>query len=297
MNFYRKKTQKQKKIFKKETIVAWLLLSPSLFGISIFFLIPFLDVIRRSLYEAMGGKFVGINNYITVFQNEAFRLAVNNTIRFVVTCIPTLLLLSLFLSVLIYDLRKHKDFFKISFLLPMAIPVASIVLLWKIFFNYNGLLNVVITTMGASPIDWMNSSSAFYVLVFSYLWKNIGYDMVLWMAGLDGISNALYEAASIDGAGVWKKFRYITLPGLLPTIVILTVLSLINSFKVFREAYLVAGSYPHRSIYMLQHLLNNWFVHLDIQKMCASAVIVAGLLLLFIILIRNLGKKEAEEIS
>ncbi len=297
MNLNKKKIQKRKLIIKKETLTAWLLLLPSLFGISIFFLIPFLDVIRRSFYEAMSGKFVGVGNYITVFQNEAFRLAINNTIRFVLICIPALLLLSLFLSVLIYGLRKHKDFFKISFLLPMAIPVASIVLLWKIFFNYNGLLNGIITVLGGHSIDWMNSSGAFYVLVFSYLWKNIGYDMVLWMAGLDGISNALYEAASIDGAGVWKKFRYITLPGLLPTIFILTVLSLINSFKVFREAYLVAGSYPHRSIYMLQHLLNNWFVHLDIQKMCASAVIVAVVLLIFIILIRNLGKKEAEEKS
>lgn len=297
MNVNKKKNPKQKTICKKETLTAWLLLLPSLSGIFIFILIPFADVIRRSFYEAMSGKFVGTSNYITVVQNKAFRLAVLNTLRFVVTCIPVLLLLSLFLSVLIYGQKRHREFFKMSFLLPMAIPVASVVLLWKVFFNYNGLLNGLISMMGGQPIDWMNSSSAFYVLVFSYLWKNIGYDMVLWMAGLDGISNALYEAASIDGAGTWKKFCYITLPGLLPTVFILTVLSLINSFKVFREAYLVAGSYPHRSIYLLQHLFNNWFVQLDIQKMCAAAVIVAVVLLVFVILIRNLGKKEEEEIS
>lgn len=297
MNSNKKKKPKQKKICQKETRTAWLLLLPSLFGISAFILIPFMDVIRRSFYEAMSGKLVGASNYITVFQNEAFRLAVLNTLRFIVICIPVLLLLSLFLSVLIYGRKRHREFFKMSFLLPMAIPVASVVLLWKVFFNYNGLLNGAISMMGGRPIDWMNSSSAFYVLVFSYLWKNIGYDMVLWMAGLDGISHALYEAASIDGAGTWKKFRYITLPGLLPTVFILTVLSLINSFKVFREAYLVAGSYPNRSIYLLQHLFNNWYVQLDIQKMCAAAVIVVVILLIFVILIRNLGKKEEEEIS
>jgi multiple sugar transport system permease protein len=297
MNSNKKKNPKQKKICQKETRTAWLLLLPSLFGISAFILIPFMDVIRRSFYEAMSGKLVGFSNYITVIQNEAFQLAVLNTLRFIVICIPVLLLLSLFLSVLIYGRKRHREFFKMSFLLPMAIPVASVVLLWKVFFNYNGLLNGAISMMGGRPIDWMNSSSAFYVLVFSYLWKNIGYDMVLWMAGLDGISHALYEAASIDGAGTWKKFRYITLPGLLPTVFILTVLSLINSFKVFREAYLVAGSYPNRSIYLLQHLFNNWFVQLDIQKMCAAVVIVVVILLIFVILIRNLGKKEEEEIS
>lgn len=281
---------------KKETLVAWSFLVPSLTGVLIFIIIPFCDVIKRSFYEAMSERFVGISNYITVFTNEAFQLAAKNTGRFILICIPLLLIISLFLSVLVIGQKKFGSFFKSSFLIPMAIPVASIVLLWNIFFNKNGLLNKIFLTLGFQTFDWMNTSKAFYVLVFSYLWKNTGYDMVLWLAGLNGISLSLYEAAAIDGAGAWGKFRYITLPGLLPTAFTLFVLSLINSFKVFREAYLIAGSYPNSSIYMLQHLFNNWFVTMDIQKMCAAAIIVAVILLVFILAVRRYSNKREEDL-
>ena len=113
------------------------------------------------------------------------------------------------------------------------------------------------------------------VLIFTYIWKNVGYDMVLWLSGITSISPALYESASLDGANSWQRFFKITLPNLIPTLFTVTVLSLLNSFKVFREAYLIAGSYPHESIYLLQHLFNNWFTKLDVDKMCAGAVLMA----------------------
>ncbi len=290
------KEKKKKTIMqKRESIAAWLFLLPSLAGILFFILIPFGDVVRRSFFEAMSGKFVGVNNYISVFANEAFQLAAKNTGRFILICIPLLLVISLVLSILVMGQKKLGDFLKSSFLIPMAIPVASIVLLWDVFFNKNGLINNMFSILGYQQINWMHTSKAFNILVFSYLWKNTGYDMVLWLAGLNGISLALYEAAAIDGAGAWKKFRYITLPGLLPTAFTLFVLSLINSFKVFREAYLIAGSYPDNSIYMLQHLFNNWFVTLDIQKMCAAAIVVAAVLLIFILIVMKLSNRGEED--
>jgi len=279
---YRKKRLSMQ---KRETRTAWLFLLPSLLGVAVFILFPFGEAVKRSFYEAMSGKFVGFQNYSNVFANKAFQLAARNTGRFILTCIPLLLIISLVLSAIVFKQKKYGSFFKTSFLMPIAIPVASVVLLWQLFFSNNGLINRMISMADVQTIDWMNTSSAFYVLVFSYLWKNIGYDMVIWLAGLDGISLAIYEASSIDGAGAWKKFRYITLPGLIPTVFVLSVLSLVNSFKVFREAYLVAGNYPDSSIYMLQHLFNNWFIDLDIQKMCAAAVIVAVVLLAFILII------------
>jgi multiple sugar transport system permease protein len=287
---------KQKKsIQKKEIRTAWLFLLPSLIGITIFILIPFVDAVRRSFCEAMSGRFIGLENYRNVFTNKAFLLAAKNTGRFMLTCIPLLLFLSLLLSILIFGLKRYGDFLKTTFLIPMAIPVASVVLLWQVVFHNNGLLNKMLSMLGGQTIDWMHTSNAFYVLVFTYLWKNIGYDMVLWLAGLNGISSALYEAASIDGAGAWQRFRYITLPGLLPTLFLVSVLSVINSFKVFREAYLIAGSYPDSSIYMLQHLFNNWFVTLDIQKICAAAVIVAIVILCFILVMQWIGKRGEVE--
>jgi multiple sugar transport system permease protein len=148
-------------------------------------------------------------------------------------------------------------------------------------------LNTILASLGAKSVDFMGSSAAFWVLVFTYLWKNSGYDMILWLAGLDGISVNLYEAARVDGANSWQCFRYITLPGLLPTVGLVSILSMLNGFKVFREAYLVAGAYPHDSIYLLQHLFNNWFQSLDISRLCAAAVLLCIVLLIIILLMQR----------
>ena len=135
--------------------------------------------------------------------------------------------------------------------------------------------------------DWMNTPWAFWILVFSYLWKNLGYDMVLWLAGLSGIPISLYEAAQADGAGRWQCFRYITLPNLLPSLFTISVLSVLNSFKVFREAYLAAGDYPHESMYLLQHLFNNWYRDLSMDKMAAGAVVQAGVIFMMVLLLKR----------
>ncbi len=284
------------KMERKRMITAFLFLAPSFIGVLVFVFIPFLDAVRRSFYEAMSGKFVGLSNYETVFQNEAFQNASVNTLRFIAVCIPLLLAVSLALALLLNTMKNKSEFFKTTFLIPMAIPAASVVLLWKVFFHNRGLLNGFLMALDLSGQDWINSDKAFAILVFSYIWKNAGYDMVLWLAGLSNIPPSLYEAASLDGASALKQFWYITLPALMPTFFIITVLSLLNSFKVFREAYLIAGDYPNDSIYMLQHLFNNWFTKLDIQKMCAAAVIVAVVILLFILLLQKFwGEGEEDE--
>lgn len=274
-------------------IVAWLFLMPSFIGVLIFVCIPFLDVIRRSFSQAMTRDYVGFSNYKIVFANEAFLSAVKNTIRFLIVCIPLLILLSLFFSVLLSSIHWCREFLKTVFLIPMAIPAASIVLLWKIFFHNNGLLNHLLQQFDKTGADWVNSTWAFWILIFTYVWKNIGYDMILWLAGLNDIPDSLYEAASVDGAGSFKKFWFITMPSLRPTLFIVVVLSLINSFKVFREVYLIAGDYPQKDIYMLQHLFNNWFAALDIQKMTAAAVLVAiSILFLIFFLQKVIIRKE-----
>lgn len=258
------------------TAKAYLFLLPSLLGVMVFTMVPFLDVIRRSFMDAMGRQFTGFANYRLVLGNEAFRQAAGNTGRFLLLCIPLLLLLSLGAALLLRAPGAGSQVFKTIFLLPMAIPVAGVVLLWKLVFDRSGYLNQITAAFGLSGVDWMNGKTAFAVLVFSYLWKNTGYDMVLWLAGLNAIPVSLYEAARVDGANVRNCFLYITLPNLKSSVFMIGVLSFINSFKVFREAYLVAGDYPNESIYMLQHLFNNWFVRLDIHKMSAAAVMTSG---------------------
>lgn len=274
---------------------AWMFLFPSIVGTGIFTAIPFFDVVRRSFTEAFSGEFVGIENYRNVLKNEAFLLAMKNTARFLGICIPLLVVGSLILALAIGEMGKSKKAFQAATLIPMAIPIASVVLFWRLVFDKNGFLNEIVKMMAKTPVDWMNEKTAFYVLVFSYLWKNTGYFIVLWMAGKSSIPKSYYEAAKVDGAGRWACFRYVTLPGLAPSFTIVLVLAFVNSFKVFREAYLIAGDYPHKSIYMLQHLFNNWFVSLDIQKMSTAAVLLAGGISLVITGILKLEKRIGSE--
>ncbi len=276
----------------KKQWIPWVFLAPSLLGVFLFILLPFLDVVRRSFYGAVGEKFVGLENYGNVITNQAFLTAGKNTLRFILVCIPLLLVLSFLLALLLEKREKFREFFKTVFLMPMAVPVASVAFLWNVFFQKAGLINALLSYLGKENIEFIDSSKAFGLLVFSYLWKNTGYDMILWLAGLSGIPKSYYEAAKVDGAGPFACFWYITLPSLKSFGIMIFVLSFINSFKVFREAYLIAGSYPHESIYMLQHLFNNWFLSLDIQKMSASAVMLAIIVLAVTAVLLRKGEEE-----
>lgn len=279
---------------KKSQNIGWLFILPSLCGVLLFYLIPFGDVVRRSFLQAIGGKFHGLENYRQVLHNPAFRLAAANTARFVLVCLPLLLLLSLGIAVLLQG-QIGQNLFKSSYLIPLAIPAASIVLLWNLVFDRSGILNGILHHFHLSGKNWMESDAAFGVLVFSYLWKNLGYDVVLWIAGLQGISRNIYEAAMVDGAGAWKCFLYITLPGIRPVAFTIVILSFLNSFKVFREAYLVAGNYPQEQIYLLQHVFNNWFAELSVDKMAAGSVLLCGVLILFVWLLQHSWDKEESE--
>ena len=275
---------------KKESWIPWVLLAPSLTGVGIFFFFFFADVVRRSFFNAVGSEFVGLENYRGVLENEAFRLAAGNTVRFLIVCLPLLLGSSLFFGILLLNTGRKSGILKSGFLLPMAVPAGSVVLFWQLFFDQGGILNEALQKFGVHGPDYMNTPKAFGVLVVVYIWKNLGYDMILWLSGLLGIPDSLYEAARMDGADGLKCFWHITCPLLIPTAFLTGILSLVNAFKVFREAYMIAGNYPHDSIYMLQHLFNNWFLKLDMQKMTAAAVMLAFILGLILI-----GSQKIEE--
>lgn len=268
---------------------------------TVFFFLPFADVIRRSFVQTISGKFCGFANYRMVIQNSAFQLAVKNTVRFLLVCLPLLLLISLILAIIVNALwtaleKKQKADFtlraiKTAYLLPMAIPAASVVLLWKLMFDRQGFVNGVCHMFGLQGVDWMNTQAAFAVLVFSYIWKNLGYTMVLWLAGLASVSTEIYEAAKVDGAGSWTQFFKITLPLIRPMIFTIVILSFLNSFKVFREAYLVAGNYPQEDMYLLQHLFNNWFLDLSVDKMAAGSVLMMLVIGTAVILLQKMWEK------
>lgn len=286
---------------QKKYVWVWFL-APSFIGVLLFVLIPFFDVIRRSFLTAVTGKFAGLSNYKLIFETPAFLLAVKNTFRFTLTCIPILIALGLVTALLLTKI-KQIQFIKSMLLFPMAVPAAAIVLIWKMIFYKQGFLNDFLFKVseffgfgwnftGSTAPDYMGTKMAFWVLVISYIWKNLGYTVVLWLAGISSISTDIIEAAKVDGAGERKCFFRIILPNLKGTLYTITVLSFLNSFKVFREAYLVAGSYPDKSMYLLQHLFNNWYVNLDLDKMAAAAVLVGGVLFFFIVLLQRLWDEK-----
>ena len=275
-----------------EAGVALAFLAPSLIGVCGMFLLPTGDVVRRSFLSAMGDTFVGLENYRTIFANESFQLAVSNTVRFILICIPLLLALSLGVALLLYKMKRLQDLFRTTYLLPLVVPVTSVVMIIQTVFQKNGLLSALCVTFGGTAFDWLNSEYAFFVVVACYLWKYLGYNVILWLAGLSAIPESYYEAARVDGANEAQSFFAITLPLLKGTMFITLVLGLINSFKVFREAYLVAGRYPNSSIYMLQHVLSNWFSDLDMQKISAAAVLLMVFILALVLLAQSVLERR-----
>lgn len=275
----------------------WFLL-PSMLGVVVFVLAPFLDVVRRSFLTAVTEEWTGIGNYRTIFANQAFRLAVRNTVRFTAVCLPLLIGLGLFLAVQLSKLKKMQ-LIKSLFLFPLAMPAATVVLIWKMQFSEQGFFNGWLMKAGLlsreNPVDFMGTGAAFWVLVFSYIWKNLGYTIVLWLAGIFSVCTDMTEAAKVDGASDRQCFWRVVFPNLKGSLYTITVLSFLNSFKVFREAYLVAGSYPHESMYLLQHLFNNWFVNLELDKMAAAAVCVGAVLFLAILLLQRLWDQGGKE--
>jgi multiple sugar transport system permease protein len=246
------------------------------------------------LVQALTGEFAGLKYYQEIFMNASFRQACLNTARFMALCVPALVVLALLLALMLSGRAYGRGALRAAFLLPMAVPVASIALLWKVLFHESGLVNALASSLGLESFDWMRTDWSLFCLILSYLWKNAGYNMVLFLAGLNAISPALYEAAEVDGAGSWRKFRSITLPCLKPTLFTVVVLALLNAFKAYREAWLVAGNYPQGSIYLLQHTLNNWFAALEIEKLSAAATVTALVILALVALLNRAWQVEVE---
>ena len=265
-------------------------LSPSLLGVCVFFIVPFGVVVYYSLIDGVGSRnFVFLDNFVKLFHNSAFLLAAKNTLTFSAWAVPLAVALSMLLALMLEARIPLKSQFRTFFLSPMMVPVASVVLIWQVLFNYNGTINEFLLLFGADKIDWLQSAHSQAVVIILFLWKNLGYFMILFMAGLANIPKELLEVADVEGAGEMYKFFAIKLRYLSPTVLFVTILSLINSFKVFREVYLLTGEYPYETLYMLQHFMNNTFKSLDYQKLSAAAVVMA---LVMVVLIALLFRAE-----
>lgn len=251
-------------------------LGPSLLGVIIFFVVPFLVVVYYSVTDGSSdANFVFLDNFINLFHNGAFHIAAKNTLKFSFTAVPLAVILAIVLALLLEARIPMKSQFRTFFLSPLVVPVASVVLIWQVIFSYNGTLNQFLAVFGADKIDWLKSDYCMLVITVLFLWKNLGYNMILFMSGLANIPRELLEVANVEGASPVYCFFAIKMRYLSPTVLFVTILSLIQSFKIFREVYLLTGSYPYDGLYMLQHFMNNTFNSLDYQKLSAAAVVIA----------------------
>ena len=261
-------------------------LFPSLLGVGVFFIVPFGVVVYYSLVDGVGSKnFVFLDNFIKLFDNSAFIMAAKNTLSFSIVAVPLAVILAMCLALMLECRIPMKSQFRTFFLSPMMVPVASVVLIWQVLFNFNGTINEFLMVFGVDKIDWLQSDYCQIVVIILFLWKNLGYNMILFMAGLANIPKELLEVDDVEGASEAYKFFAIKLRYLSPTVLFVTILSLINSFKVLREVYLITGDYPYEKMYKLQHFMNNTFRSLDYQKLSAAAVVMAIVMVVLIALL------------
>lgn len=291
--------EKEKRKLKRQDFMRSLcFLSPSLIGVGVFFIVPFGVVVYYSMIDGVGSRnFVFLENFIKLFNNSAFIMAAKNTLRFSAIAVPLAVILAIVLALMLECRIPMKSQFRTFFLSPMMVPVASVVLIWQVLFNYNGTVNEFLALFDIAKIDWLQSDHCQAVVIILFLWKNLGYNMILFMAGLANIPKELLEVADVEGASEWYKFFAIKLRYLSPTVLFVTILSLINSFKVFREVYLLTGDYPYEKLYMLQHFMNNTFKSLDYQKLSAAAVVMALVMVVLIALLFYAEDKFGKDVE
>ncbi len=258
-------------------------LLPSAIGMLVFFVIPYGIMVYYSFLDnPIRKRFVGIANYQTVGANRAFQTAVNNTFMFTVVAVPMAVILGLILALLMDEKIPGRSFLRSSMLTPLMVPTASVVLIFQVLFDYNGVVNKYITAHGLDRVDFLKSSYGMIVVVILFLWKNLGYIMVLFLSALGNVPEDVLEVAKLEGCNVWQVFWVVKVRYLSPTIVFTTMLSMINSFKVFREVYLLTGEYPFGTMYMLQHYMNNTFASADYQKLSTAAVYMSAFMVIII---------------
>ncbi len=273
----------QSKSMRKRKASSGLFIAPSFLGVMLFFFLPFLVVIYYSMVDnPISRNFVFLDNFSMVVQNGAFKIAVKNTITFSAIAVPLAVVLSLLLAIVLEAKLPFRSQFRTFFLSPMMVPVASIVLIWQVLFNYNGAVNEFLALFGGPKIDWFKSAYSTIMIVILFLWKNLGYNMILFMAALASVPREILEVARLESATPLQTFFYIKIRYLSSTILFVTIMSLINSFKIFREIYLLTTDYPYDTLYMLQHYMNNKFKNLDYQTLSAAAILMSLVMIVII---------------
>ena len=274
---------------RKEYLWAALFILPSFIGIVVFYIVPYIICLVKSLY--IGDTFVGLTNYFELFQNNTFLLALKNTAVFTVVAIPLLMLVSFLIALFLNSFKKISSFFRSAFLIPVVVPIASLICVWQVVFDDYGAINTLLNSLGLNTVEFFNSEFSMVMIVFIYVWKYCGFCTILFTAGLANVSQTLYESARLDGAGSFKIVTRITIPMITPTIFFVFLMEIIYSFKIFREVFALFGDYPNENVYFLQNFINNNYYNLNYPRL-SSASIILSLFLIVVLLVFFIFERE-----
>jgi len=273
------------KYAKKETIAAYIFLAPNIFGFLAVTLLPitaslFLSFTNWKLLEPP--KFNGVDNFIKLFSEERFWTVMGNTLYYTVGAVPMGMLLALAFALLLNQQLRGIYMYRTIFFLPVVSSTVAVALLWKWLYAKDiGLISYVLSMFGLEAPDFLFST--FWpmpsVIIMS-IWKGLGYNIVLFLAGLQGISRTYYDAATIDGASVWQKFKSITLPLLSPTTFFILIMSVISSFQVFDQVFmLTAGGPAFKTSTIVYYIYTNGFVWYDMGYASSMAWLLFAMVL------------------
>ena len=276
----------------------WLYLLPGLLGITVFYIVPFLGGIWYSFTDgSYKNAFVWFDNYKAVWQNEMFQLGLKNTMELSLICTPLVWVLSFIVAMLLNRIKPRGAFFRNSVLMPYLMPSSAILLIWLVAFDFGGVANRLATALGAGRVSWLEGSALRFPIILLFVWKNLGFSVIIFLAALQSIPKPLYEYARLEGAGFFRQAFSITLPMVAPSAFLVFVMAWINAFKIFKEVYFIGGAYPDPSVYTLQNYMNNMFSKLNYQNVTTAAYSFAVLVFLLFGILFLIQRKLQKNIS
>lgn len=275
----------------KEKYTAFLFLLPSLIGVTVFCIAPYIICFVKSLY--IGTTFVGLKNYIDLFQNKAFLLALKNTVVFTFIAIPLLMIISFLIALFLNSYKKISSFFRSALIIPVVVPVASLICVWQIIFDDYGAVNNFLNSLGLNTIEFFNSGFSMIMIILIYVWKYSGFCVILFTAGLANVNHSLYESARLDGANSFQLVTKITIPMITPTTFFVFLMEIIYSFKIFREVFSLFGEYPYEDIYFIQNFINNNYHNLNYPRLSSASIILSVFIILILLIFFIFERKHS----
>lgn len=285
---------------KRNFILGMSFFGPALVLMTIFLFIPMILTFVFSFTDFFAlnpslTKFVGLDNYTSLFKDKLFVQAFGNTILFVIIIVPLQIGLAFGLALFINKITYCKSYFKLAFFIPVVMSLAVVSTLWMQIYNTEGILNNILSWLGMDPQPFIYSTKqALPSIAFMSIWQGAGYQMLIFLGGLQGISPSLYEAAEIDYASPWAKFRYITLPALKPIMIFVLITVTIGAFKMVVQPMVMTGGGPSYSTYTLVYdIYQTGTVNWEIGIASAMSVIFAAFVIVLTMIQNKItGDKE-----